>query len=386
MRSLLSPWLSSSSKLKSKIPIFNLCIQNIIQKIDKFAKNSEEFNIYEMLEEFTMETIDKSAFSIEKNNKNFLMDATRGVFSVKTSQFLASLLLCFPEFSLIINVIRDISEAISDYFELTSHGLLWKWAKTIVSNRNKNKNFKTNRKDMLDLMIDLRDEEDRNVIKRSKKSLSNTEIIANTVVIHEAAYESPANGLAFIIHNIINNPDIQEKMIEEVDTFYDEETDFSFNVMSKLPLTEAVIKETFRLYPTDTLFTSRTSNIDYKFESFLIPRGVDVRIPTFQLHRDEEFWPEPEKFDPYRFVSIENFKAIDPVIYQPFGAGPRICPGQNFAFLEMKLVLAHILHKYRLVPGPNTEIGDIELNFKLITLSPKNGVFVKVVPRDSSQD
>jgi cytochrome P450 len=139
----------------------------------------------------------------------------------------------------------------------------------------------------------------------------------------------------------------------------------------------------FRLFPTDTLFTSRASDIDYKFGSFVIPKGVDIRIPTFQLHRDKEFWSEPEKFNPSRFMGTQNLKAIDSVIFQPFGVGPRTCPGKRFGILEIKLILANILHKYRLIPGVNTEIGDIELDFKLITLSPKNGVSVKIVPRSS---
>ncbi len=155
----------------------------MMQKIKKLAENGEEFNIYEILEGLTMDTIDRCAFSIQTdiqaNIRNPLMDATRGVFSVKPNQFLASLLLCLPEFSWIINILRDISETFFDYFELTSHGLLLKAAQNIVFNRTKNKNFVGQRQDMLALMTDSR----HNI--KSNKSLSDIEIIANTIVIHE---------------------------------------------------------------------------------------------------------------------------------------------------------------------------------------------------------
>ncbi len=137
-----------------------------------------------------------------------------------------------------------------------------------------------------------------------------------------------------------------------------------------------------RYFPTDPLFISHASDIDYKYGSMTIPKGADIRIPTFQLHRDSQFWSEPLVFNPYRFLGSENQKAINPVIYQPFGVGPRLCPGKRFTILEIKLILAEILRKYRIIAGSKTEFCDLELDFKLFSLSPKNGIFVKVISRN----
>lgn len=389
MRTVMSPWFSSS-QLKSMVPIINACIQEMMQKLDVKAKNNEEFNICEPIEKLTLDIINRCAFGIQTDiqskTTNSLLEASRGVLSAKTNEFLCSTLLCFPEFSLIINFIRDVVEKVYDYFGLEDHGLQWNAVKNIVENRIKNSDKNTNnRKDMLQLMIDSR--EDSNKLKqlnsenKPSKSLTDIEIIANLIGINEAAYESPANNLSFIIHNLLNNPEIQEKVTQEIDNLYNEEGEINYNATTKLPLTEAVVWETFRIFPTDPLFMSHASDIDYKYGSFIIPKGVDVRVPTYQLHHDDEFWCEPKKFNPHRFLGTDNQKAISPLVFQPFGVGPRLCPGKRFSVLEIKLILANILHKYTIIPGVNTEIGDIELYFKLFSLSPKNGVFVKLVPR-----
>ncbi|CAG2164390.1 unnamed protein product [Oppiella nova] len=354
MRTILSPWFSSS-QLKSVVPIINVCIDHMMAKLEANAGDGHDFNIYSLLEGLTMDTIDRSAFSIRTDIQdqfegNPLIEATRGVFSIKPSDFLASLLLCLPEFSVIINILRDISEWFSDYFGNSSHGLLLKAGRTILDNRLEAIRSQTNdmsgagRKDMLQLMVDARDSNGSTDRGTGDKSLTDVEIIANTIVVHEAAYESPANILAFIIHNLIQYPDIQRKLCDEIDGLYARDGRFDYNVMSGLPLTEAVVCETFRLFPTDTLFTSRAPDMDYRFGEHVLPKGVDIRIPTFQLHRDLELWPQALQFNPMRFMDKES--TIDSVVYQPFGVGPRICPGKRFGFLEIKLVLAKLLHNW----------------------------------------
>ncbi|CAG2171134.1 unnamed protein product, partial [Oppiella nova] len=391
MRTLLSPWFSSMH-LKTNTPIINMCVEDMIERMDKLAQNDEEFNIYERLEATTIDIIDRTGFSIttdiqdKLSANNPFFQATRGVFNIRPNrQFLASLLLCFPELSPIINLIRDVSETLWDYFGYTSHGLLWRAGEAIVKNRldimngkskgvdknnNKLKAYETKRKDLLELMIEVRNNSNKN----TEKTLNDVEIIANTVVLHEAAYESPANLLGFAIHNLVNYPDIQQKCCEEINSLYEKDNKFDFNVMSDMPVLDAVISETFRLYPTDTIFTSRMSKTDYKYKDIVIPKGVDIRVPTVQLHRDPEYWSEPNRFDPNRFMDKKT--VIDPVMYQPFGVGPRICPGKRFGLLEIKLILAHILHNYNIIAGQKTESGELELDFKLITCSPKNGVLV----------
>ncbi|XP_054161812.1 cytochrome P450 3A24-like [Oppia nitens] len=393
MRSLFSPWFSSSS-LRAQTPVVNKCVDILMNKIKSFADKGQEFNIYERLEATTIDLVDSAAFSVSTDihdtdpNENPFFQASRGVFSIRPKDnILASLLLCFPEFATVINAVRDVCETVWDYFELTYHGLLWKAGHTIVErrlaannkgksdNNNNNKQLSNKRKDMLDLMLETRVDPKLS----GGKPLTDTELIANVVVIHEAAYESPANWLGFIVHCLVNHADAQQQCYDEICEHFDKYGKFDYNVMSSLPMIDAVINESLRLYPTDTIFTSRQSNADYKYKSMTLPKGIDIRVPTVQLQRDPTYWSEPNQFIPNRFLDKQS--PIDPVIYQPFGYGPRVCPGRRFALLSVKVLLCELLHRYAITPGPRTEIGEIERDFKLITCSPKNGVYVQLVPR-----
>ncbi|CAG2179558.1 unnamed protein product [Oppiella nova] len=140
---------------------------------------------------------------------------------------------------------------------------------------------------------------------------------------------------------------------------------------------ECVLNETMRLYPPVITFVSRECLQDYKYKDITIPKGSTVNFSTYYMHHDPDYWPEPEKFDPLRF-SPERKHEIHPSSWQPFGSGPRNCIGMRFALFEAKMALAKILMKYRLEPGSNTEIGKLTTECKILTQTPKNGVYVKL--------
>jgi cytochrome P450 len=140
----------------------------------------------------------------------------------------------------------------------------------------------------------------------------------------------------------------------------------------------AVLNESMRLFPPVTFFVTREAEKDFKYKDITIPAGCDVICSVHELHHDPKLWEEPEKFDPERFLGTNKGK-INPVAFQPFGTGPRNCIGMRFAILEIKLALARLLCKYKLVAGPSTEV-DIQVDYKPITMTPKNGVFVRAIP------
>ena len=100
------------------------------------------------------------------------------------------------------------------------------------------------------------------------------------------------------------------------------------------------------MYPVATS-VSKTSQKQMVIDGHVIPKGSMLNIGIYQAHYLEEFWPEPDRFDPYRF-SPENIDKIDPFSYLPFSAGARNCIGQKFALQEIQIVLALILRKFRL--------------------------------------
>jgi cytochrome P450 len=100
-----------------------------------------------------------------------------------------------------------------------------------------------------------------------------------------------------------------------------------------------------------------------------IPRGSTVLIPIHSLHHDPRFWPEPEVFDPSRFLP-ENIHSHHRSAYLPFGGGRRVCIGKSFALMEMTLVVAIMSQRfvYDLVPGHPVEPE------ATLTLRPRRGL------------
>ena len=118
---------------------------------------------------------------------------------------------------------------------------------------------------------------------------------------------------------------------------------------------EMVIDETLRMYPPANRL-DRVANNDYEFEGIKIKKGQVVTVAIHAMHHDPTVYPNPDQFDPNRF-SEENKKTRDSASYLPFGAGPRNCIGMRFAVIEMKLLLASILSKYRFLTCDKTPVS-----------------------------
>lgn len=114
----------------------------------------------------------------------------------------------------------------------------------------------------------------------------------------------------------------------------------------RLPYLQAVVKETFRLHPPAPLLLPRHAQADTKIMGYTIPQGSRVFVNVWAMGRDEETWPEPDKFMPERFLG----RAVDlrggDFNLIPFGGGRRICPGMPLAIRMVHLVLASLLNRF----------------------------------------
>src|SRR5699024_5659413 len=121
-------------------------------------------------------------------------------------------------------------------------------------------------------------------------------------------------------HFLVAYPEVQENVRAEVQQLLAADGQFDYNSLSTLSYMSQVINESMRFYPPVTAFVTRTSKEAFKFGNITIPAYSTVRIPAYQLHHNEEYWPNHDQFDPERFANKAN---IDPVVFQPFGTGPR---------------------------------------------------------------
>ena len=99
----------------------------------------------------------------------------------------------------------------------------------------------------------------------------------------------------------------------------------------------------------------RVCRRDTKIGDICIPKGMVVIAPSYAIHHDPKIWPEPEKFNPYRFTPEEKANH-GPYDWIPFGSGPRMCIAMRFALLEIKVAATYLLRKYRFLRSVDTEV------------------------------
>ena len=136
-----------------------------------------------------------------------------------------------------------------------------------------------------------------------------------------------------------------------------------YESVNEMNYMEMVVNETLRMFPP-SVRVDRVCNKNYEFGDLKIPKGQIWTVPIWALHHDPDLYPEPENFDPERFNEA-NKKKRENEAFIPFGAGPRNCIGMRFALLEIKLLLATILSKYKFNKCDQTPVRELVILLKV---------------------
>lgn len=143
-----------------------------------------------------------------------------------------------------------------------------------------------------------------------------------------------------------HHADIQEKLFaEQREIFGDSRRLPTFKDLSEMKYMERVMKESLRVYPT-VMNISRRITEEFEVDGFTIPVGIVVGVSIYAITRDERYFPDPERFDPDRWL-LENSKNRHVYAHIPFSAGPRNCVGQKFAQLEEKMMLSAMIRNFK---------------------------------------
>jgi cytochrome P450 len=202
--------------------------------------------------------------------------------------------------------------------------------------------------------------------------MSDLQLRDETMTIFLAGHETTANALAWTWYLLARNPEVGRELHRELDTVLAGRTP-SPSDYPKLPYTEMVLAESMRLRPP-AWGVGRYATEDVRIGEWDVPKNGLVLVSQWVTHRDPRFWPDPERFDPLRFTP--DAKAARPrMTYFPFGAGPRICIGESFAWMEGVLLLATIAQRWKFERG-----ADVEPQ-ALITLRPKGRMRMRVARR-----
>ena len=204
--------------------------------------------------------------------------------------------------------------------------------------------------DLLNMLLVLRDED-------SGTALSTREVFDQCVLSFQAGHETTATALLWWSWLMASHPQAQARAAAEIDASLAGQP-LGADAMQALPWLTATLKEAMRLFPPVAALLTRRLTREIELAGVRLPARTLVRVTPWLLHRDPRWWPrEPEAFRPERFMPATDDWTPDPIprgAYIPFGLGPRVCLGQHFAQLEMTVIAALLLQRFRLSTLTNT--------------------------------
>jgi cytochrome P450 len=190
--------------------------------------------------------------------------------------------------------------------------------------------------DLLSLLVGLRE-----AGVADDDALSDERLRDQVVTMIFAGHDTTSTAMAFALHELAAHPNVRERFHAEVDRLDGPPT---ADDLDSLDVTGRVVTETLRLYPP--VYTiPREAATDVAVGGYRVPEGEAVWLAVDRVHRDERFFDDPDAFRPARWES-DLRAAIPDFAYAPFGGGPRICIGRQFALMEAKLALATIGREY----------------------------------------
>ncbi|MCA8829357.1 cytochrome P450 [Hymenobacter pini] len=219
--------------------------------------------------------------------------------------------------------------------------------------------------DLLQMLLDARYED-------SGQPMSEDQLLDEVNILLLAGHETSANALSWLFYLLARHPEAAERVQQERSAAGLVSRPPEFQELAQLPYSQQVIQETMRLYPPAWIL-DRVALEDDEFRGLPIAKGTLFSIYIHGLHHHPQLWPEAEAFRPGRFAPDAE-PPIPSYAYLPFGGGPRLCVGNNFALTEIQLVLLEAVRFFQFhltsatVPGTDP----------LITLRPKAPLWLDV--------
>lgn len=216
--------------------------------------------------------------------------------------------------------------------------------------------------DLLDLLMAGED-------KQTGRKMTTAELRDNLLTFIVAGHETTALTLSWALYLCAFDPAVQAEARAEAQEVLGDRAATAEDV-ARLPLTRRIVDEALRLYPP-AAFLSRTAMADDRLCGREVRRGDTVILPIYALHRHRLLWSDPDAFIPSRFADP---KSVDRFAFLPFGDGPRICIGANFAIQEAVIILSTLLARFRFTPIPGRDPKPV----MILTLRPEGGVWLGI--------
>lgn len=215
--------------------------------------------------------------------------------------------------------------------------------------------------DLLDMLLKARDD-------NSGEKMTDRQVRDEVITIFSAGHETTANLLSWTLYLLVRHPAALARLREELDRVLQGKIPDAED-LQQLVYTRAVLSESMRLRPPASFLLRKVSK-DTEVDGYFLKAGRLAIFSIFNLHHHADFWPQPEQFDPERFLLSQNRRYS----FIPFGTGERICIGSHFALMESQLLLCMIIQHCDL---QLLDPGEVEIEMA-ITLRPKGGIPVRI--------
>jgi cytochrome P450 len=328
--------------------------QNEVDSMKGKAETGEYFDVAPQMTNLTLEIISEAIFSNGVDDKADLISQQITLLNQYATDKLNSPIRLPALFPTPANVKERKAVKILD--------------KIIYDIIDKRRKEGISKSDLLSMLLDARDED-------TGEAMTNQQLRDEVMTIFIAGNETTANAMAWTLYLLSQNPEAEAKMIAEIDEKLDAGVELNFQNVLGFQYVRQVIDESMRLFPPAWIVGRRNMEED-EIGGYRIKKMTNVLMPIMYLHRCEKYWDEPLKFKPERFApALKN--NIDRYVYFPFGGGPRLCIGNNFAIMEMQIILILMYRKYKFRLKENFRVEPEPL----ITLRPKYGMMMRVENR-----
>ncbi|KAH6788865.1 cytochrome P450 [Perilla frutescens var. frutescens] len=357
-RKLINPAFHAE-KLKHMVPSFYLSCAEMLSKWDKIVPSDGccELDVWPYLQTMTSDVISRTAFgsSYEEGRKIFQLQTERAHRFME-----ANTSLDIPGYRFLPTKFNRRMKETAKEIESTLLGIINKRITAMEEEASMND------QDLLGLLLD----SNFNEIKQhgNVSGMSMKEVIEECKIFYFAGQETSAALLVWTMILLSEHRDWQARARDEVLKVFGREIP-DYQGLNHLKIVNLILHEVLRLYPP-VVEISRIVVEEMVVGELNLPAGVQLIIPTTQLHQHCKFWGEDAKeFKPERFGEGVSKATQGQLTYFPFGWGPRICVGQNFTMLEAKMAMAMILQRYSFHLSPSYSHAP----HIVITLQPQHG-------------
>jgi len=344
-------------KIKRMLPVFSTCSEEMITRWENSMSSGglSEVDVWPEFQNLTGDVISRTAFgsSYQEGMKIFQLQGELGERLMEAFQT-----LFIPGYWFLPTKNNRRMRAIDREICTILRGIIGKKDRAI-------KNGETSSDDLLGLLVESNMRESDG---KADLGMTTEDIIEECKLFYFAGMETTSVLLTWTLILLSMHPEWQEQARKEVLHHFGK-TRPDFENLSRLKTVTMILYEVLRLYPPAIFLTRRTYKA-MELGGIKYPAGVNLMLPILFIHHDPNIWgKDASEFNPRRFADGISNAAKHPAAFFPFGGGPRICIGQNFALLEAKMALSTILQRFSFELSPSYTHAP----YTVLTLHPQHG-------------